>query len=146
MTQKSSMSVFPAALRARATRASYKAGALILQLGSPGNAANLSDLIQADPDFARQWVSLLARQLRTARSRVERLSLKSAAERIRHLLISDGFGSHREVKISATLKELARDLGLTHETLYRTLATMERDGQIEQRSGTLRAQCQRKCH
>jgi CRP/FNR family transcriptional regulator, dissimilatory nitrate respiration regulator len=102
------------------------------------SAANLTDLIKADPDFARHWVSLLARQLRKVRSRVERLSMKSAKERIRHLLISDGLGPHCEVRINGTLKDLARDLGLTHETLYRTLATMERTGQIERRRGTLR--------
>jgi CRP-like cAMP-binding protein len=83
-------------------------------------------------------VSLLARQLRTVRTRVERLSLKSASERVRHLLVSEGRGPRREVKVQGTLKDLARSLGLTHEALYRTLATLEREGVIERDGMVLR--------
>lgn len=101
-------------------------------------AAALRDLLDADREFARQWVALLARQLRAVRTRVERLSLKSAAERIRHLLVSEGRGKLREVVLNGTLKDLARDLGLTHEVLYRTLAAMECEGVIERGNGVLR--------
>lgn len=101
-------------------------------------ASALKELLDADPEFAKQWVSLLARQLRTVRTRVERLSLKSAAERVRHLLVSEGRGPLCEVVLAGTLKDLARNLGLAHEVLYRTLATMERDGAIEREGTTLR--------
>lgn len=101
-------------------------------------AAALRDLLDGDREFARQWVALLARQLRTVRTRVERLSLKSAAERVRHLLVSEGRGAPCEVVLVGTLKDLARNLGLTHEVLYRTLAAMEREGVIERGDGVLR--------
>jgi CRP/FNR family transcriptional regulator, dissimilatory nitrate respiration regulator len=101
-------------------------------------AAALRGLLQTDGAFARQWVALLAHQLRAVRSRVERLSLKSAAERVRHLLVSEGQGRRCELVLNGTLKDLARNLGLTHEALYRTLAAMERDGIIERRDGVLR--------
>jgi CRP-like cAMP-binding protein len=101
-------------------------------------AADLTNVIAADPEFARQWISLLARQLRAVRTRVERLSLKSAAERIRHFLLSGASGAAGYVKIGGTLKDLARDLGLSHETVYRTLANMERSGVIERRGDGLR--------
>ena len=101
-------------------------------------AAALRDLLDVDREFARQWVALLARQLRAVRTRVERLSLKSAAERVRHLLVSEGRGARCEVVQSGTLKDLARDLGLAHEVLYRTLAAMEREGIIERGDGVLR--------
>jgi len=101
-------------------------------------ASALRDLLDADREFARQWVALLARQLRAVRTRVERLSLKSAAERIRHLLVSEGRGTLCEVVLNGTLKDLARDLSLTHEVLYRTLAAMERQGVIERGDGVLR--------
>lgn len=81
---------------------------------------------------------MLARQLRAIRTRVERLSLKSAAERVRHLLVSEGRGVCCEVVLNGTLKDLARHLGLTHEVLYRTLAAMEREGLIERGNGVLR--------
>jgi CRP-like cAMP-binding protein len=102
------------------------------------SGAVLRELLDTDPAFPRQWVALLARQLRAARSRVERLSLRSAAERVRHLLVSEGRGPRCEVVLPGTLKDLARNLGLTHEVLYRTLAAMEREGAIERGEGVLR--------
>ena len=91
----------------------------------------LEQLLEADPSFARDWIALLAGQLRTLRARVERLSLRSAKERIRHLLLSEGRGPHCELEVDGSLKDLARKLGLTHESLYRTLAAMQREGLIE---------------
>ena len=101
-------------------------------------AAALRDLLDADREFAQEWVALLARQLRAARTRLERLSLKGAAERVHHLLVSEGRGRQCEVVLPGTLKDLARDLGLTHEVLYRTLASMERQGVLERHGTTLR--------
>jgi CRP-like cAMP-binding protein len=101
-------------------------------------AAALRELLESDKAFAREWVALLARQLRAVRSRVERLSLKSAAERVRHLLVSEGRGPRCEIVLRGTVKDLARQLGLTHEVLYRTLAAMEREGVIERDEGVLR--------
>ena len=101
-------------------------------------AAALRDLLEIDREFAGLWATLLARQLRDVRSRVERLSLKSAAERVHHLLVCEGQGPRCEWALEGTLKDLARDLGLTHEALYRTLAAMERDGVIERHEKVLR--------
>jgi CRP-like cAMP-binding protein len=98
----------------------------------------LRALLDEDRAFSGQWIALLARQLRAVRTRVERLSLKSAAERVRHLLVSEGRGVCCEVVLNGTLKDLARHLGLTHEVLYRTLAAMEREGLIERGNGVLR--------
>lgn len=94
-------------------------------------AGAVRKLLDSDPRFSRQWVTLLSRQLRRTRARLERLSLKGARERIRHNLLTEGQGPTCAVSIEGTLKDLARDLGLTHETLYRTLARMERDGEID---------------
>jgi CRP-like cAMP-binding protein len=102
----------------------------------PADALRL--LLDEDHDFARQWISMLARQLRAVRTRVERLSLKSAAARIQHLMLVEGHGPLCEVTLPGTLKDLARDLGLTHEALYRTLATLTREGVIEREGAVLR--------
>ena len=101
-------------------------------------SAALRELLDTDREFARQWVSLLARQRRAVRTRVERVSLKSTSERVRHLLVSEGRGPGCEVRVQGTFKDLARSLGLTHEALYRTLATLERDGIIERDGLVLR--------
>lgn len=54
------------------------------------------------------------------------------------MLVSEGRGPRREIVLDGTLKDLARNLGLTDEVLYRTLAAMEREGVIERRDGVLR--------
>ncbi len=100
--------------------------------------ADFQRLLVDNADFARTWMALLAAQLRTARARVERLSLRSAEERIRHLLLSEGRGPRCELEIAGSLKELARRLGLTHESLYRTLARMQKDGLIDREGLRLR--------
>ena len=120
--------------------ARYHCDALAIQTATVlrVSALDLTNLIAADPEFARQWIFLLGQQLRAVRTRVERLSLKSASERIRHFLLSATPGTAGYVKVNGTLKDLARDLGITHETLYRTLAGMERAGQIERQSDGFR--------
>lgn len=100
--------------------------------------ADFQRLLVDNADFARTWMALLAAQLRTARARVERLSLRSAEERIRHLLLSEGRGPRCELEIAGSLKELAHRLGLTHESLYRTLARMQKDGLIDREGLRLR--------
>jgi DNA-binding MarR family transcriptional regulator len=40
--------------------------------------------------------------------------------------------------LPGTLKELADELGLTHEALYRTLADMATEGEIERLKGKIR--------
>jgi CRP-like cAMP-binding protein len=93
-------------------------------------AARLKELLATDPAFALQWVEALSRQLRQTRARVERLCLKSARERVRHLLLTEGTGEHSVYSLPGTLKDLATDLALTHEALYRTLASMVREGTL----------------
>lgn len=104
--------------------------------------AALAHLITSDPAFALGWVALQAAQLRAARARVERLSLRSAQDRVRHLLLSEGRGPQCELALDGSLKDLARRLGLSHESLYRTLAAMERAGQLERQDGLLRLRVQ----
>lgn len=93
-------------------------------------AAKVRALLTRDPEFARQWVALLARQLHASRARLERLALKSAAERVLHYLHTEGKGPRCEVTLAGSLKDWARELGLTHESLYRTLARLEQQGII----------------
>lgn len=106
--------------------------AVVASIPSPA----LRDLLRRDPDFAMQWVAILSRQLRQTRARVERLSLKGAAERVRHLLLTEGKGAGHRYTVRGSVKDLAAELGLTHEALYRTLAAMERDGVIERNGST----------
>lgn len=100
-------------------------------------AGKIRALLAKEPEFAHQWVALLARQLHAARTRLERLALKSAAERVLHYLHTEGKGPRCEVALAGSVKDLARELGLTHESLYRTLARLEQDGVVVRRDHRL---------
>lgn len=100
-------------------------------------APALRDRLLADPEVAMQWVALLSRQLRRTRARVERLSLKGATARVRHLIVTEGQGARPAYHLRGTLRELAGELGLTHESLYRTLAALERDGVLQRHGDAL---------
>lgn len=39
-------------------------------------------------------------------------------------------GNGRTVRLDGTLMDLAAEIGLSHEVLYRTLAALEKDGSI----------------
>lgn len=90
----------------------------------------LKQLLATDAAFALEWAGLLSAQLRQARARLERLSLKSARERVLHLLQTEGRGTACRYRPAGTLKDLAGDLGLTHEALYRTLAALVAEGRL----------------
>jgi CRP-like cAMP-binding protein len=79
----------------------------------------------------------LAREVHALRSQSERLALRSAAERIEHYIESEGHNGRLE--LARTRKAWAAELGLTHEALYRALASMQRAGSITavERDGAL---------
>ena len=65
------------------------------------------------------------------------MCLKGARERVRHLLLTEGSGAAHRYTLHGSVKDLAVDLGLTHEALYRTLAAMERENLILREEGSL---------
>ena len=60
----------------------------------------------------------------------------TARDRVRHYLYAGADGG--AVVLPGTVKDLAGELGLTHEALYRTLSEMEGDGEIARREGKMR--------
>jgi CRP-like cAMP-binding protein len=101
-------------------------------------AGHFRRALRDDPELAARWVALLSRLLQGARARAERTALTGAEERIRHYLETNGSGARREVTLSGALKDLAAELGIAHETLYRALARMGRRGVIERDGARLR--------
>lgn len=85
--------------------------------------------------FQRAWTEQLTRELRRARARVERLNLRTARERIVHYIELEG--RRGSIALECTKKDWAAELGITHEALYRTLASMEREGQLAIRGATV---------
>jgi CRP/FNR family transcriptional regulator, dissimilatory nitrate respiration regulator len=90
-----------------------------------------------DEKFREFWMRRLAREVHALRSQSERLALRSAAERIEHYIASEGHNGRLE--LARTRKAWAAELGLTHEALYRALASMQRAGSITavERDGAL---------
>jgi CRP/FNR family transcriptional regulator, dissimilatory nitrate respiration regulator len=87
---------------------------------------------------ARAFMAMLGRQVMSLRTRLEQRNIRSARERVRHYLVTNAGGDGRAVMLARTLKEIAGELGLTHEALYRTLAQMAADGEIAREKGRIR--------
>jgi CRP-like cAMP-binding protein len=85
---------------------------------------------EASPTTARAFMATLAHQVMSLRTRIEQRNIRSARERVRHVLALNVGTDGRTVVPRGTLKDLAAEIGLTHEALYRTLAALERAGEI----------------
>jgi CRP-like cAMP-binding protein len=90
-----------------------------------------------DAKAARAFTATLARQVMSLRTRIEQRNIRSARERVRHYLSVNVGADGRSVELTGTLKDLAAELGLSHEALYRTLAALERAGEIARSGGKI---------
>lgn len=91
-----------------------------------------------DPAAAQAFMAMLARRIMQLRARLEQRNIHSARDRVRHYLALNAAADGLTVVVPGTLKDLAAELGLTHEALYRTLADMAADGEIERGRKTIR--------
>jgi CRP-like cAMP-binding protein len=86
------------------------------------------EALRDDGKFRAFWMMRLAREVRSLRAQCERLSLRSAADRIEHYIEAEG--DNGRIVLRRTRKAWADELGLTHEALYRTLASLRQKGRI----------------
>jgi CRP/FNR family transcriptional regulator, dissimilatory nitrate respiration regulator len=93
---------------------------------------------ERNPKASQAFMAMLAHQVMTLRTRLELRNIHSARDRIRHYLAVNADTDRQTVVLTGTLKELAAELGLTHEALYRTLAHMAADGEIERLKGKIK--------
>ncbi len=93
--------------------------------------------LRADPDLAEQFMALQARQVQRLRTRLEQRNIRSARERLLHYLFLTAEDDGSTILLEGTLKDLAAELGLTHEVLYRTLARLEKEGAIKRTPTTI---------
>jgi CRP-like cAMP-binding protein len=98
-------------------------------------AKELAAALDRDPDFASRWISMLNAEVKRLRLHCERLSMKSVKDRVLHLINTEG--KNGEYQVNTGLKSLAGELGITHEALYRTLATLEQAKVIRREEGLL---------
>jgi CRP/FNR family transcriptional regulator, dissimilatory nitrate respiration regulator len=92
---------------------------------------------QHDPAATKSFMARLARQIMDLRTHMELRNIQSARDRVRHYLALNVGSDGRTVALQGTLKELAAELGLSHEALYRTLARMVAEGEIKRLDGKI---------
>jgi CRP-like cAMP-binding protein len=87
-------------------------------------------MFRSDPALGEHFMAELAHQVLALRARLEERNIRSARERVlHHLALAAGIDG-RTVRVDGRLMDLAAEIGLSHEVLYRTLAALERDGLI----------------
>ena len=94
--------------------------------------AEIIALLRTEPAFAEAFMTRLAHQLQELRTRMELRNIRSARERLmQYLRLRAGpDGRGRSVAVDGPLQDIAAEIGMTREALYRTLAGLEADGSI----------------
>src|SRR5712664_464603 len=77
------------------------------------------------------FLSLVAHQVIELRDRLEIMKVRSAKDRVMLYLDLNAGPDGRTVNLRSQLQDIASELGLTREVLYRTLASLEQTGAIE---------------
>ncbi len=94
-------------------------------------------LFRQDPGAAENLLATLARQLQAVRARLELRNVRSARERVM-LWLETRADRDRVVILDGPLQDIAAELGLTREALYRTIAILERDEAVERDGANVR--------
>ena len=94
----------------------------------------LLEAFRKDSGLAERFMALLAHQIHVLRARLEERNIRSARERVLHHLALAAGPDERSVLLEGTLIDLAAEIGLSHEALYRTLSALEKDGAVRRTS------------
>lgn len=86
--------------------------------------------LRATPESWEHIAARLAHHLQDLRTQMEVRHIRSARERLLQYLQLQLSGPQAVVHLEGELQDLASQLGLSREALYRTLATLEREGAI----------------
>ncbi len=89
------------------------------------------ELFHTYPDKSEMFIALLTHQIRSLRTLLELRSIRSSHQRILQYLLLHADPQNLEVEIKGTYKDMAYELGLAHETFYRSLARLEKEGKIQ---------------
>ncbi|MDO8988625.1 MAG: Crp/Fnr family transcriptional regulator [Sideroxyarcus sp.] len=91
--------------------------------------------LERDPVFAMRWICMLNREVKRLRMQCERFSLNGVQHRLIHLIETEG--TQGRYPLGAGLKSVAKELGVTHEALYRCVAALEKNGDLLRDGGEL---------
>lgn len=95
--------------------------------------------LQDDPNLAHSYMNQLAHRYKVVKTLLELRSIRSARERLLQYLNQQVEPDSKTIVLQRPLKDLAIELGLSAEALYRTLSLLQSEGLItrKQRSITL---------
>ena len=96
---------------------------------------SLRQALKNDAAFAERWIAMLSREVRQLRLQNERLSLPKVQDRLLHLIETEG--TDGRYALTCSVKDLAKQLAVTHESLYRAIARLVEVGRIERWDGYL---------
>ncbi len=91
--------------------------------------------LKSDAAFAERWIAMLSREVRQLRLQNERLSRPKVQDRLLHLIETEG--TEGRYALPCSVKDLAKQLAVTHESLYRAIARLVECGRIERGDGFL---------
>lgn len=99
--------------------------------------AALLRALEDDATANRSFMAQLAQEIIALRSRLEIRNIRSAEERVVHLLQLKVGAGGRRVTFDQPLKNVASEAGLSHEAFYRALARLEASGRIARSRRTI---------
>jgi CRP/FNR family transcriptional regulator, dissimilatory nitrate respiration regulator len=88
--------------------------------------AMVMDALRKEPALAEAFMARLAHQLQEIRARMELRNIRSARERVLQYLRLRVH--NRSIAVEGQLQDIAAEIGITREALYRTLAALEAEG------------------
>jgi len=99
---------------------------------------DMLNALHNNPPMSLKYISHLSSQVRALRTRIELSNILSARERILQFILVYIDPEKREIVLKSTFKDFAAELGLAHETLYRELKTLEKEGIIERNGNRIK--------
>jgi CRP-like cAMP-binding protein len=100
--------------------------------------AAVLNALRAEPASAMSFLQLMAHRVMELRQRLELMKVRSAKDRVMLYLELHTGPDGRTVNLRGQVQDIASDLGLTREALYRTLASLERASAIERARARIR--------
>jgi CRP-like cAMP-binding protein len=98
----------------------------------------LLSLFASEPERFKPFLIALARQVQALRLLLELRNVRTVRERILLYLELNCDANSREYRVTGHLQDLASELGVTREALYRTLALLQRERVISRTGLILR--------
>ena len=90
----------------------------------------VKDAIRSDPALAEAFMARLAHQLQDLRARMELRNIRSARGRVLQYLRLRASNHGHSIAVEGQLQDIAAEIGITREALYRTLAALETEGHL----------------